>query len=484
MPGTNRTFLGREREVETFARLRRKATSSLVVVRGRRRIGKSTFIRHCAQKLDDFLVFEGLPPRDGQTRADQLEAFAERLAETTSLPKVTLDSWPQAFKLLSSVLPTKGWTVLLLDELSWMGTGDADFAGHIKSAWDNQWSQRNRLIVVLCGSVSAWIERNILNSTGFVGRVTHEFLLAPLPLSVCDGFWTGRQVSTAEKLTVLSVTGGVPRYLEEIDPTRSAEQNIKHLCFERGALLFREFDEIFADIFGRRASTYQRIIKTLVGGARTVTEISEALKQERGGTLTEALGELTQAGFLTEDTGFDPGTGERRRWSYYRLSDNYLRFFLKYVVPKKSRIQRGLFESISVDQLSGWNTVVGLQVENLVLASLSDLWRATLLSDVDFDNVGPYFQRPTQRRQGCQIDLLAHKGDRVYVFEIKFRKKIAASVVTEVREKVARLKLPHSISVRTGLIYAGKLAPSVDSDAFDYLVPLDTLLQAGSRRKK
>ncbi len=470
-------FIGRDHEIAAFRRLRNKTPASLVVCRGRRRIGKSTFVAHCAERFDHFLVFEGLPPRQGQSRSDQLNAFAERLALSTPLPKLALDSWPQAFQLLSSALPAKGKTVLLLDELSWMAKGDPDFAGHVKAAWDNDWSKRKGLVVVLCGSVSAWIERNILRSSGFVGRVTQDFTLRSLPLADCAAFWRSKSVSAREKLTLMSVTGGVPRYLEEIDPGRSAEQNIARMCFEPGALLVREFDDIFSDVFGRRAAAHRKIVKALVAGPASVQQISKTLKQGRGGTLSDALDELHKAGFVATDVGFDPLTGETRRTVRHRLADNYLRFFLKYLAPKKRRIEDGLLRDVQVDSLSGWATTAGLQVENLVLQSTADLWRATGLEAERFENVGPYWQGPTQRRQGCQIDLLARRDGRVYVFEIKFRRKIATTVVRDVQEKVRRLKLPRTVSVRTGLIFEGELPPSVSGAGyFDHMVPMSTLL--------
>jgi hypothetical protein len=80
---------------------------------------------------------EGLAPREHIGRREQLEAFTESLAAQTKAPKITLDSWPQAFKLLASLLPSSGSTVLLLDEISWMAIGAPDFAGHLKTAWDN-----------------------------------------------------------------------------------------------------------------------------------------------------------------------------------------------------------------------------------------------------------------------------------------------------------------------------------------------------------
>ena len=77
---------------------------------------------------------------------------------------------------------------------------------------------------------------------------------------------TGHEIDI--KLAVLSVTGGVPKYLEEIDPGLSAEENIRHLCFRPGGILFREFEQIFSDVFDKRATGYRDIVKTLVRGRR------------------------------------------------------------------------------------------------------------------------------------------------------------------------------------------------------------------------
>ena len=148
-------FVGRETERTEFQQLFRKKIASLVVCEGRRRIGKSTFVRECARDADHFLSFEGLPPRPNIGRTEQLDIFAQRLADQTKAPKVALESWPQAFQLLASLLPATGWTVLLLDEISWMAMGEPDFAVHLKVAWDNLFSRRARLVLVLDDKILA-----------------------------------------------------------------------------------------------------------------------------------------------------------------------------------------------------------------------------------------------------------------------------------------------------------------------------------------
>jgi uncharacterized protein len=472
-------FIGREREVAHFQQFLRKRAASLIVCQGRRRIGKSTLFRHCAKAADHFLFFEGLPPRDKIGKQDQLAAFADRIAAQTAAPRVSLESWPQAFQLLASVLPKSGHTVLLLDEISWMAIGDPDFPGHLKFAWDNLFSVHPELIVVLCGSVSSWIEENILNNTGFAGRCSWQLQLPPLDLPACNQFWKGRNVSAAEKLKILAVTGGVPRYLEEIDPTQTAEQNIERLCFEAGGLLFNEFGQIFHDIFNRRAETYRNIITTLTDGAKSGSEISKALGQDKGGTMSAALADLESAGFIGKDFSFSPETGKTLpRKIRYRIQDNYLRFYLKYVAPAAEQIKKGLYQMSPLEALQAWDTIIGLQFESLLLGNQRLLIDKIGLSNVPVLNAGPYFQAKTGKSEGCQIDLLLRTKGSLYVFEVKCRKKISTTVITEVKMKVARLKIDPSLSIRTGLIFQGQLDPAfANTDYFDYLIPFERLLE-------
>lgn len=476
-------FHGRRFHADQFARLLRQAKPSLVVVQGRRRIGKSAFVRHCGQTYGDhYLKFEGLGPREGIGKAEQLASFAEQLAAQTSLPKMTLESWPQAFQTLATVLPQKGKTVLLLDEISWMAIGDPDFAGHLKIAWDNLFSRRKDLVVVLCGSMSSWIEVNLLNSAGFVGRCSWVFTLPPMPLPECIPFWRGKasRIPVLEKIKTLAVTGGVPRYLEEIDPAQTAEQNIHRLCFDPGGLLFREFDDLFSSVFNRRADRYREICRALSGPSKTLTELSRDRDVGRGGIVTEALAELESAGFITSDLPFDPSTGTEQRSAKYRLSDNYTRFYLRYVDPERKRIAKGLFRQRALETLPQWDTLMGLQFENLVLSNRDALLRLIELGNTPILNAAPYFQSKTLRKEACQIDLLLRTKKSLYVVEIKLRSRIDHSCITDVQEKIRRLKLPKGTPCRTVLVYQGELDPGIaDEDYFDYLVPFERMFEAG-----
>ena len=146
-------FFGREKELESLRLLLQKPTASLVACRGRRRIGKSTLFKEFARRnKTEFIVIEGLGPRKGQTNADQLRNFGERLCAQTMGAQVVPSSWMEAFRLLGERINDRHKTVVLLDEISWMGRHEPDFPGFLKNGWDDFLKRHDNLILVLCVS--------------------------------------------------------------------------------------------------------------------------------------------------------------------------------------------------------------------------------------------------------------------------------------------------------------------------------------------
>jgi len=87
------------------------------------------------------------------------------------------------------------------------------------------------------------------------------------------------------------------------------------------------------------------------------------------------------------------------------------------------------------------------------------------------------FQKKTKRTEGCQVDLLISTRYSLYVCEIKYRKKISPEVITEVAEKIRKLKIPKTKSIRPVLIYLGELSDRIkNSDLFTHLISADEML--------
>lgn len=470
-------FVGREDYLQDLDGLWRKRISSLVTCRGRRRIGKSTLIEEFARRSRArFVKLEGLHPEEGMDNRMQLDAFAKQLRIQADVEIPVLEDWFEAFQVLGRVIGEAERTVLLLDEISWMGKYDPGFAGELKYAWDNVFSKKKNLVMVLCGSVSSWIDKKILRSKGFVGRPSLNLLVREIPLDKVRAFF-GRSCSVGEIIDVLSVVGGVPKYLENIDPGLTAEENIRQLCFRPGGLLVDEFDEIFNDALDENLGLKKRMLQSLADGPLSASEIAGVVGCEYNGHITANLEELEIAGFISRECGRNPVSGLMVKEARYRVSDNYTRFYLKCIEPSKMLIRDGLYNFISLDTLPGWNAVMGLQFESLILNNISPLLLALQLQHAVLLSAAPYRQKSSKRGEGCQIDLLLQTKKGVFVVEIKRREHLGAEVITEVEEKVARLKLKGGRSVRTVLVHSGTLARTVAAENyFDRIVDVEELL--------
>ena len=473
-------FFGRTSQLEELTELWQKDTASLVSCQGRRRIGKSRLVEEFAARSGArFIAIAGLPPQPDMDDEDQRQAFGRQLAVQTGAKTETPENWTQAFTMLDAKLDNRRKTVVLLDEISWLGGYAPNFPGELKNAWDILFRKRRKLVLVICGSVSTWISENILNNTGFAGRISLQIVLPELPLKDCVRFWGTKaaRLATREIFDVLSVTGGVPKYLEEIQPSRSAEENITRLCFRPSGTLFRDFPQIFADVFGERAMAKRAILTALADGPKTGLELSSSLGVDRNGHLSAHLDELELAGFVAKDSGLNPETGQAARQDRYRLRDNYTRFYLRYIEPREAEIKAGLVQTAPLETLPGWETILGLQFENLVLNQVTELLPRIGFGGLPVLSAAPWRTRGKGKGDGVQIDLLVQTRKSVCIVEIKRRKHIGEEVEAEVDRKVKALRIRPGISVRAALVYEGELAPVVRGNGyFDAIVPASSLL--------
>lgn len=478
-------FIGRRELLDDLEALWRKRTSSIVVCRGRRRIGKSTLIREFARRTaEDYFEIEGLAPQHERemTNADQLENFMRTLSARVGRDLGLAADWQTAFAKLDSLIDDDKRTVFLLDEISWMGACDPNFPGILRNAWETYFHRHDKLIVVVCGSVSAWISKNILGDPGFAGRFSRDYLIPELSLKECVGFWGDRaeRIAVREIFDVLSVTGGVPRYLEEVDPGISADENIRRMCFLPNGELYKDFETIFNPIFGKDVPIKVEVLKALANGPKTGMELAEMLSIGRNGRFSELLRDLEEGGFISPDQGRNPETGEESRVAKYRLRDNYTRFYLKYVLPHKDEIRRGVFRCASLDMLPEWDAVRGLQFENLIVNNFNEVIPHLGIGNSIVLSAAPY--RNTRKvlgsnARGVQIDLLVQTQTTAYVVEVKRKNYIGPEIEAEVREKIRRIPLRSGMSARPALVYDGDVAPSVVGRGyFDAIIPASKLL--------
>ena len=476
----NNEFIGRETELQALKDLFKRKTASLVVIKGRRRIGKTRLIEEFA-KGEPFLRFVGLAPSKGVTAQSQRDEFARQLNSQTTLPVIKSEDWAVLFSLLGESVKT-GRHIILFDEITWMAHEDPTFLSKLKTCWELVYQQNPKLILILCGSISAWIEKNILSSTGYFGRITKKITLKELTLNQCSQLlkYRGFKRSPYEKFIYLSLSGGIPWYIELINPAYSASENIKSLCFEPDGILVNEHRYIFHDLFGNRSDVYERITQFLASHTAEYTEIAEGIHYTSSGTLSDYLDELIEAGYLSRSHTWDIKTGKEKKVTIYRLSDNYLRFYYKYIKPKLRLINKGQYSQIAITSLPDWNSIIGFQFETLVLNNRQLIQQKLRLRPEDIVADDIYYQRKTKLIQGCQIDyLIQTRMNTLFVCEIKFSlREMNVSVIQEVKNKINKLAVPKNYVCIPVLIHVNGVSDELaDADYFYEVIDFSSFLQ-------
>lgn len=439
-------FVGRNQELHDLDQLYKAKESKLAVLYGRRRIGKSCLVDHFMLGKKH-LRFEGL--EQGRTKA-QIAQFIFDLSKQTDdelLKQVKLNSWEPVFDYLTKLFSqTKDKYILFMDEFQWLAVNQSKLVSLLKKYWDQHWSKQN-VMLILCGSVCTFMTKKVISSKALYGRINWELCLKPLN-SLNSYELLGEKRNIDEILQYLQILGGIPKYLKEIDTRKSFDQNINNMLFTETGVLVNDYKKIFYSQF-KEYKTYELIVRYLKDQPRTLDEVAQKLKIASGGGAKSYLDNLESALFITSYVPYDKKPNSKLK--KYKLTDEYLRFYFKYVEPHLRLISvnrtRNLFDQLVKPV---WNSWLGFAFENYCVNNAMFLAKIMGFED-RVKQWGPYFQRGDE---GFQIDLIYVRSDRVITLcEIKYHdKKITTAVVNEVKNKCSLIVLPHGYTLETALI--------------------------------
>jgi len=468
-------FVGREYELDLLEQAIASKRAELVILYGRRRVGKSTLLTRAARRKGD-LHFEAL---QGVSQKKQIKHFLQQLAAQTRTPLTVAQDWNEAFETLTFHI-RRGKRYVVLDEFPWMASGRAELVSLLKFFWDNHWKQNSKLTIVLCGSIAGFMLKHLVHSRALHNRKTLEIKLPPLPAWEAQRFFRSKR-SDFEVAQHLMIFGGIPKYLEQIDPSRSLADNLDRLCFSQHGFFLNEFDTVFKEHF-KVTRTYERIAKALAEKSGSKADLASRLGLAPGGGLTAYLRTLETADFVRT---FSPASvlGKGQKTRRLVLWDEWLRFYLRWIEPHRAQIElntkTGLFDRITGGNLDSY---FGLCFELLCIKNLPRLFRNLGLDFHQVLGYGPFFRQGGRRHSGndgLQIDLLVRRKGRVLtVIECKFQSRpVGSSVIDEVERKVRLLKAPRNTTIERILVSASGVTAGVrKADYFHHIAGLDDLL--------
>jgi len=427
---------GRIDQIRKLNRILKSDQAEFLVVYGRRRVGKTFLIRQFFKKN---LVFDFSGAYEVE-RETQLENFFSEYLTRTKAKKETLPpkNWGEAFRFLTAYLKSLRKTkkhVVFIDELPWLDTHKSGFVPALEYFWNQHVSQMNHIVLVVCGSANAWIQKKIFKSKGgLYNRVTQRIKLEPFTLAETETFLKTKKVklSRYQIIELYMAMGGIPHYLKEIQPGKSSVQLIDQICFNKNGLLYDEFDQLYPSIFNN-VENHLAVINTLSKKPQGITrsQIVRLSKLKDGGIVTRTLTELEEAGFIKILYPFL----KKKKDAVYKLADFYTLFYFKFIKNNKKSGKANWTRIANSTSYKAWS---GYAFENICHSHLEQIKKGLGIAGIHCQ-ASSWKYLGDKTLAGTQIDLLLDRDDKVInLCEAKFTKEpflISKTYAKKLRER-------------------------------------------------
>jgi hypothetical protein len=423
-------FIAREKELQFLNDCYEKPKAQLVVLYGRRRIGKTeTLHEFCKNKPHVFFSCTQ------STDKKQLARFSDALLKENIPAKqyVTgFSDWEKAFETIADLPYGEHKKLVIIDEFPYMCESDKSIPSILQNLWDSKLKDEN-VMIVLCGSSMSFIEKEILSKKNpLYGRSTGIYKMEEMGFYDAVKFFP--DYSDKDKVITYSILGGIPHYLSQWDPEMSVKDNIKKNILTKGSVLYSEVDFLLHEEL-RETSIYSAVIDAIALGSTRLNEISQKSLIDDKSKTSVYLKNLSNLGIVSRELSADAKTKEKGNQGRgtYVLSDNFFRFWYTYGFANFSQLEDGDVDGVyeysiepTLNDFASYafedvcrQFVRRMQIEKKLPFRFSKIgrwWGKTTVRDP--------FAPDGLRTAETEIDILAVSGDakKYLLGECKFKK--------------------------------------------------------------
>ena len=418
-------FVDRETEMETLEAEYARGGSSLVILYGRRRAGKTTLISEFI-KNKNALFFLASEESEAQNR----NAFKNKAAEfigSDLMKNASVSDWDVIFRGIMAH-PFDEKPILVIDEFQYIGKSTPAFPSVFQRIWEEQLKDKP-VMVILCGSLISMMESQTLAySSPLYGRRTAQIRLGQIPFSYYGEFFPGR--SRRQLIEMYSVTGGVPKYIETFADCRDIYKAIERNVLNRSAYLYDEPHFLLQQEVSEVGS-YFSVIKAIAAGNHKLSAISSVL-EVKATSLTKYLKTLIDLDILEREVPVTEQNPEKSKRGLYKIKDNYLRFWFGFIYPNMSFIESGhskvVMDKIRKSLISGHTAYV---YEDICRERMWDL-NAEGAWPFHFSKLGRFWEGDTE----IDIAAIDPEGKNLILGECKYwREPVGENILRELEEK-------------------------------------------------
>lgn len=336
-------FIGREQELSFLENKYNEKNSQLIVLYGRRRVGKTETLREfCKGKPHIFFSCTQ------STDKIQLQKFSQQILRENIPARQYISEfaeWEQAFTAISELPYGNRKKLIVIDEFPYMCKGNKSIPSILQNLWDSKLKDSN-VMIILCGSAMSFIEKELLSEKNpLYGRATGIYKMKEMGFYDAIRFFPN--YSEKDKVIVYAVLGGVPHYLNQFDPNLSIEANIKKNILTKGSILYSEVDFLLHQEL-RETPIYNSIIEAVALGNTKLNEISQKSLIEDTSKTSVYLKNLIELGIVEREFSVDAKLKEKSKGNRgtYRLTDNFFRFWYAFGFTNLSQLEDGDVEGV------------------------------------------------------------------------------------------------------------------------------------------
>ncbi len=334
-------FIGRKQELAFLEEKYHAPGGQLVVLYGRRRVGKTETLRKFCEGKEN--VFYSCTEC---TDEQQLRAFSRRLLDK-SIPAAkyikTFSDWEQALNSVAEI-PADGKKVLVIDEFSYMVKNNSSIPSVLQNLWDSGLKNED-VMIILCGSAMSFIEKEILaEKNPLYGRATGILKMNQMDFYEAAQFFP--DYSNLDKITAYAILGGIPHYLKQFDQSQPLEENIKRSILQRGSILYSEVEFLMRQEL-RETTVYNTIIAAVALGNTKLNDIFQKTQIDKN-KLTVYLKNLIDLGIVRREFPVADGIKEQAnvQRGLYQIADNFFCFWYAFLFPNISELESGDVDGI------------------------------------------------------------------------------------------------------------------------------------------
>lgn len=336
-------FIGREQELRFLQEKYEDRNGQLVVLYGRRRVGKTETLRQfCKDKPHIF--YSCTQCTDGV----QLSRFSKLLLkENIPAARYVTDfsDWETALEQIAELPYGDKKKLVVIDEFPYMCRGNKSIPSVLQNLWDTKLKDEN-VMIVLCGSSMSFIEKELLaEKNPLYGRATGIYKMNEMGFYDAVRFFP--EYSDQDKVLAYSILGGIPHYLRQFDPKLTIAENIKKNILSKGCVLYSEVDFLLHQEL-RETPVYNSIIEAVALGNTKLNDISQKSLVEDNSKTSVYLKNLTELGIVGREFSVDAKTKEKANANrgIYRLTDHFFRFWYAFCFANFSSLEDGDIDGV------------------------------------------------------------------------------------------------------------------------------------------